>query len=390
MKSLVFSADELYKCSLQSERRNLHLTKESFTEKSKDLIKKITDGLYNFSFKEKNSFYVNSQIDKFEFFFQNLVLRNIYKNIKTLYKLTQSNRDEIISQIQILLKENNYWVLKLDVKSFYESIDFHKVIDKIKKASRLNSQTIYLMEKIFTQLGKNIGIPRGISLSAIIAELFMKDFDLNVKRKDGVYYYARFVDDIIVFCNSKATQEQVKKEIEEELKKLGLKLNKEKIQIWNQSNADELTYLGYEFSHNGREIDISIADKKVKKIKTRIVRSFINYQKNNDFNLLKNRIKFLTGNITLEKTDLERINVGIFYNYKLISENGKRKIRELDCFYQKILNCKSGKLGVFLSRNLLHGQKKRLKSYSFLFGFENKVRHSFSFQEMKEIKRCWL
>lgn len=390
MKSLVFSADELYKCSLQSERRNLHLTKELFTEKSKDLIKKLTDGLYDFSFKEKNLFYVNSQLDKFEFFFQNLVLRNIYKNIKTLYKLTQSNRDEIVSQIHTLLKEKNYWILKLDLKSFYESINFCKVIEKLKKTCRLNSQTIFLLEKIFTQLENNVGVPRGISVSAIIAELFMKDFDLNVKRKDGVYYYARFVDDMIIFCSSKETQEKVKKEIEEELKKMGLELNDKKIQIWDNSSTDELTYLGYEFSHNEKKIDISIAEKKIKKIKTRIVKSFINFVKNKNFNLLENRIKFLTGNMTLEKIDLGHVNVGIFYNYKLISEKGKQKLRGLDCFYQKILNCKSGKLGVSLSRRLLYGQKKRLKHYSFLFGFENKVRHSFSFQEMNEIKRCWL
>lgn len=43
------------------------------------------------------------------------------------------------------------------------------------------------------------GLPRGLSISSVMSELYMKYFDLRIRRLEGVYYYARFVDDIVVF-----------------------------------------------------------------------------------------------------------------------------------------------------------------------------------------------
>ena len=146
MKSLVFSIDELYKCSTQSERRNLVLTEEKFKEKTQLLVDSLLNNTYVFSFKQCGKIFINSHTDKINYLFQNLVLRKIYRNIETIYKLTQSNRDKIISQIEILLKEKcPYWILKLDIKSFYESIDKQKIIDDLKKGYRLNSQTLNLV-----------------------------------------------------------------------------------------------------------------------------------------------------------------------------------------------------------------------------------------------------
>ena len=400
MKSLVFSVDELYKCSTQSERRNYHLTKELFEEKTNLLMEKITSGLYTFSFKQDKCFFINSQTSKFDFLFQNLVLRKIYRNIKLVYKLTQANRDDIISQIQVLLGEKSpYWILKLDLKSFYESINYSEIIEKIESDCRLNSQTIFYIKKIFEGLPKESkGVPRGISVSAIFSELFMKDFDLKVKRMEGVYYYARFVDDIILFCNSSKSRDNVEQEIEKELERKKMRLNEAKRQKWENKSESELTYLGYDFSHNEKKIVTSIAEKKIKMIKTRIAKSFINYTKNKNFGLLKDRIKFLTGNIVLKKTDLESVYVGIYYNYKKIENEkkekldseGKKKLDELDLFYHKFLNCKTGKIGSVLNSNLTNMQKTILNKYSFKFGFESRVRHTFSYDNMKKIKRCWL
>ncbi|EPM56853.1 phage-related reverse transcriptase/maturase family protein, partial [Pseudomonas syringae pv. actinidiae ICMP 19103] len=39
---------------------------------------------------------------------------------------------------------------------------------------------------------------RGLALSATITEIVMQDFDNSIKELDGVFYYGRYVDDIIV------------------------------------------------------------------------------------------------------------------------------------------------------------------------------------------------
>ena len=391
MKSLVFSVEELYKCSTQSERRNYRLTREFFEAKFRNIIQSFVDGTFNFSFKKKGKVFSNSKINKYEYLFQDLILRKIYKNTRTIYNLSQANRDKIISQIKILLEENNpYWVLKLDLKSFYESINREEIFQKIKSDYRLNRQTLNLVEKIFSlpEFENLNGVPRGLCISSILSELYMKRFDIEVKRISGVYYYARFVDDIILFCNSHSARENAEKEIYSLLEDLKLKLNLGKIQKWNATSEECLVYLGYAFSHERKKLIISIAQNKVNKIKTRIVKSFVNFTKNQDYHLLKQRIKFLSGNIVLKrKTSLSPIFVGIFYNYKMI--NNFTALKEIDSFYQKIIKSKNGKLGSKLNTLLSETQLKELGKYSFAFGHEKKVRHYFSTDDMKKIVRCW-
>lgn len=391
MKSLVFSIDELYKCSTQSERRNLGLTEEKFKEKTQLLVDSLLNNTYVFSFKRCGKIFINSHTDKINYLFQNLVLRKIYRNIETIYKLTQSNRDKIISQIEILLKEKcPYWILKLDIKSFYESIDKQKIIDDLKKGYRLNSQTLNLVENVLnnSSLSSVSGLPRGLCISSIMSEQYLKKFDLEIKRIDGVYYYARFVDDIIIFCISEKARNETENKIGLLFNDLKLRVNTKKIQKWDLNSSDSLSYLGYEFKHDGNDLLITIALKKINKIKTRIVKSFLNFSKDQDFQLLKKRIKFLTGNMVLcEKKKLSHILVGIHYNYKKITDLGA--LSELDDFYRNILKCRVGKLGSCLKASISRRQRKELFKYSFKFGFEKKVRHYFSSNDVTEITRCW-
>ncbi len=64
--------------------------------------------------------------------FDDFILRKINHNIKRIYKVKQSNRNTIISQIYNLLKENSKcYIYRLDIHSFYESIDRTKILQKI-------------------------------------------------------------------------------------------------------------------------------------------------------------------------------------------------------------------------------------------------------------------
>ena len=101
------------------------------------------------------------------------------------------------------------WVIRLDIKHFYESIDRKRQMERFIEDGRLNFQSIYLLKSLFEEpvIASMNGLPRGLSISSAISELYMKYFDLDVRRQDGVYFYARFVDDIIVFCNSQKSQE---------------------------------------------------------------------------------------------------------------------------------------------------------------------------------------
>lgn len=162
----------------------------------------------------------------------------------------------------------------------------------------------------------------------------------------------------------------------------------------------KFSYLGYSFSlkkigknrKQKNELLVSIAENKVEVIKTKLTKVFVRFIHDENYDMLVNRIKYLTGNFTVGNVaDLTPIKSGIYFNYKMISESEKeRQLRELNLYYNKMLHCKKGRFGYKLSSLLSKEQKKRLSKYSFYFGFENHVSHYFHSKLLCEIKKCWL
>jgi hypothetical protein len=356
-----------------------------------ELGSSLLDGTYQFQIRRKDDLFLNGRgKSDFGYICQNLILRKIYYNIKRIYSVGQSDRNTIVRQMKILLNENvNMWVVRLDVKHFYESIDRCRILKKLEEDARLSYQTISLLQCLFSNpvVVAESGLPRGLGISAAMSELYMKYFDLEMKRVEGVYYYARYVDDVIVFCSTEQSANKVWECAKDGLGRLGLEMNEEKSYKWNPyQDVGNLTYLGYTFRKDGKRLIVSIAEKKQKVIKTRLVKSFVRFAKDRDFELLKMRIKFLTGNFSLFQADtLMPIKVGIYFNYKLATNIDS--LDELDRFYQRLLHCRNGKLGSKV--NLSKSDLKAIEKYSFRFGYKNHVNHHFTIDQMTKITNCW-
>lgn len=392
MYSQSFSAKSLYACTTQAERRNSGLKKDELIEAiGNEVGDTIVEGTYRFRIKQVWDMYLNGRKKKdFDYLCQNLILRKLHDNIKAIYKVQQADRNNIVRQMKILLSESvDMWVVRLDVRHFYESINREKLITKLVEDARLSYPSITLLQSLFKDpvVTSGAGLPRGLGVSAAMSELYMKYFDLSIRRVEGVYYYARFVDDIIVFCSSERSRDLVWEEAKTGLSDLGLDLNVDKSYTWcPNSRGVELIYLGYAFKKRGDIVDISIADKKIKVIKTRLTKSFVRFAKDHNINLLKLRIKFLTGNFTLYQSDtLLPIKVGIFFNYKLATNI--ECLDELDKYYQRLLHCRAGKLGSRIA--LTKTELKDLEKYSFRFGYTNHVNHHFTNDQMVMITNCW-
>lgn len=392
MYSQSYTPLELYRCATQAERRNSGLKKEELIEAiGVELGSSIAEGTYRFQIKPCWDLYLNGQAKKTTAYLcQNLVLRKLHKNIKRIYAVQQADRNTIVNQMKLLLAENvEMRVIRLDVRHFYESIDRKRILSKLIDDARLNYHSLTLLQSLFNDpiIAVGAGLPRGLGISAVLSELYMKYFDLDFKKIEGVYYYARFVDDIIVFCSSEASKELAWKYAGEELAKIGLQLNEEKSYSLdpNQSGA-EFTYLGYTFKKMGNRLNVTIAQKKLNAIKTRLTKTFVRYSKDHDFNLLKLRIKFLTGNFTLYNPHtLLPIKVGIFFNYKMA--NDVSALKDLDIYYQRLLHCRTGRLGGAIALTKPH--VKELEKYSFCFGYYHHVNHHFTPDQMARIANCW-
>lgn len=395
MYSQSFSPLNLYSCTTQAERRNSGLGKEEFVQKVESCIgDSIDNGTFQFQIKTLGDLYLNGHPKKsIEYLCQDLVLRKLYNNIKRIYGVEQANRNLIVKQVVSLLKEESMkWVVRLDVHHFYESINRKILMERFIEDGRLTYQSIRLLEKLFLhpKIASEIGLPRGFSISSVMSELYMKYFDLEIRRMEGVFFYARFVDDMIVFCSNEAAQNNVWANVPKMLSEIDLNLNLDKSYKWNnRQSAVKLTYLGYTFSAKEKnDIEVSIAEKKIDLIRTRITRSFVRFAKDGNFDKLKNRVKFLTGNFTLyNQSSLLPVKVGIYFNYNMTTD--KTALYDLDKYYQRLLHCKNGKLGSKLDAKMSATQRALLSKYSFVFGFERHVNHHFTSAMLADITSCW-
>ncbi len=402
MHSQSYTAKELAKCASCTEMHDLEYANrdELENELQEQLIPLIESDGFRMDWECVRELCVNSKRDDKQYLYQNLLVRKICKNVGGIYKVKQANRNAIIRQVRSLMKAPcELYVLRLDIHHFYESIDGAKLIEQLKVDGKVNAQTIVYIEQIFDSAGALgiTGLPKGVGVSAVFSEMAMKHFDYSINRLEGVYYYARFVDDMILFCNSQDVMETAYVSIKATLQEMGLGLNEIKTNKWIQNSTARscsigaLEYLGYSFARKGIDgaLQVSIAKNKIKKIKTRIVRSFVAYMRHPDYTVLHKRMRYLSGNLKINVSNSVLPQcVGLYYNYRYIDENSP-SLNELQAFYQNLLHCKKGRLGMALLRNLSPVEYVALCRCSFVQGFRQKISHSFTRSEIKQITRIW-
>lgn len=399
-----FNYQELSKYLKRGELVHNGLETEDIESEILAIEEQILVESFSFDIKSNNDYYwVESLSEK-------LLLRKLNDNIKRIYKNEQANRKFIIQQVKTLLKEDApFWIIKTDIKSFYESIDREKIFRKLKNDAMLSYYSFFLLRKIFENTASN-GLPRGLNISSSLSEIYMRKFDEKIQMYEAVYYYARFVDDIIIFLNNKEKALELYHKLNNIISDLGLSLqiNEDKTELIDGKDFkilkkkyngkpvhNNIEYLGYKFSleipvaKNKKGIlSISIADKKIKKIKTRLVKSYVDFCLTNDFTLLKKRILFLTGNYAINKSSEGSVlKAGIYFNYSHI--NNFEVLKELNKFHRKIIYSKRGSLGAKLNAKIATGQRDILKKYCFIEGFKKKTFNSFTFEEMGKITKRW-
>lgn len=332
------------------------------------------------------------------------LLKRFNITFKTINSLKQANRNEIVSSIVALIKDKRpYSIIRLDIKNFYESVDRDTIFKNLQQDIAYSRSTIEILEKWFDCFDRSnvSGLPRGLNVSASLSEYYLRDFDKNVQGIEGVFYYARFVDDIIVFTTG--IPEKVIIEVETYLpnelkfhesnkKKAVLTIPKE-----NKANNEKLKfdYLGYEFFININKKELStkvdFSKEKIKGIKTKIVKSFLDFKKNDDFSLLKSRICFLTHNYYIyNKYRDTKIRSGIYYNYPFITNPENCMLNDLDRFLEELLFSSSSCRRILGSMHSLSNQQRNiLVKMRFSNGYIDKRFYKFNYRRMMQIKKCW-
>lgn len=388
-----FSVSELLKLLRGSELAKYEMGMEELVDSLQKACEKIANGLPIFGIVVSNGICSVSSLA------ETLIIRKLYDNIWKIYKERQSNREVIVRQIEVLMGEKvPYWIFRSDISKFYESIDRNRLFDKLRDDGVLSSWSIKLIQEIFSHLDSinYRGLPKGIAISAILSELYLRQFDRFAKRFEGAYYYARFVDDFILFFASKEYLRAFEGQLSSESRAVlrGLSLNEKKTITRSREDlmleGKSIDFLGYNFglcpSCNSVVVKISLS--KLKKIKSKLALSFLNYYQYGDFLLLVNRIKFLTGNFHLRRNrEGTSLRAGIYYNYQNI--NDFTGLIELDQVLRYLTHARKLRISSNSRFRLSGAQVGTLSKYSFAHGYKLRVLHMFSFQELSKITSVW-
>jgi retron-type reverse transcriptase len=162
------------------------------------------------------------------------------------------------------------YVLKCDISKYFQSID-HEVLMSIVAGKIRCADTQWLIEEIicsridksqityfpgddlFTPSTRERGIPIGNLSSQFFSNLYLDGMDHFIKETLNCHRYVRYVDNFVVLDDSKQRLREIKKEIEDYLVGLRLKLNPRKSRIHRVK--DGIRFLGYRVFPTHRLLD---------------------------------------------------------------------------------------------------------------------------------------
>lgn len=380
--------------------------KQGKKQKLLELLGSISDNINRPSFKielstaEARGKAIYMLADTPENYFLN---KQLQYNFRKTYKVKQSNRFQIVDQVASLLEDKfPKYIIRTDLKSFYESVPVDEILNKIHEDNLLSPMSKRFVRQIIKEYkdlsGNTHGIPRGIGISAYLSELYLRKIDNEIKNATNLLYYQRYVDDIIaIFFPETVKNHPVNylQTIEEPIKANGLELNtsegktKEVDLTTIEKKTETLDYLGYRYvvdnnsNWQGKKLRIELTDRKINRFKQKIDLSIEVFKdqalhdKKRASKLLKSRIVFLTSNTRLTNNK-GHILTGVYFSNRLLDPNASQ-LKDLDTYLASSID----------SLDLTDKQKTKLKSFTFISGFKSKRFVKFSTAELSLIMKAW-
>lgn len=317
-------------------------------------------------------------------------IKQIQRNISKLYKVRQSNRHFIVSQLREFLSDRfPKYVLRTDIAEFYESIPRHGLLESLAAESLLTPASTRLLKQLLWEYNRlsctSDGIPRGIGVSAYLAELYMRRFDARIRALPSLVYYARYVDDIVMIYVPEpgGDESTLQKRVEDTFRETGLKQNITKTQLIKVDGSSEkkLDYLGYRFLFGNGKIKLDLTPQKLCRYRKRIELTITRYlacqpeRESRGRKVLIDRLRYLTGNTRLVNNK-RHAYVGIYFSHSMISSS--KSLCRLDSY----LKYKASQIQDKHVRD-------RVLRFSFVQGYESCTYHRFTSTELTRIVEAW-
>jgi RNA-directed DNA polymerase len=162
------------------------------------------------------------------------------------------------------------WVVDIDIRAFFDSVPHDLLLKAVSHHTDERWVLLYIARWLKAPMqmpdgtlkAREVGTPQGSPISPLLANLFMHyAFDRWMDRNNPGCSFERYADDVVVHCNTEDQARQLRADIAERLKTLGLELHPDKTKIVyckdakrrGDSEHTSFDFLGYTF--RGRTVN---------------------------------------------------------------------------------------------------------------------------------------
>ncbi|SFJ98198.1 reverse transcriptase domain-containing protein [Methylophaga sulfidovorans] len=251
------------------------------------------------------------------------------------------------------LRQSQSWAYKADISAFFDNIQRAEIENLIRKKVKYRSLHNLIIKFVHTEIqadgnlariihqqgiSRGLGLRQGMPLSPYLANLYLKNFDDAVIKKN--IKMIRYADDLIAFANNKDSCHQIHDFCKQELRKVFLDIHDIDLKSKTIIAAPEqdIEFLGLSICPSNSGYEIPISQQQLGKIKTKLYElTDMNY-------CLKNGI-----NLTNIMSKLESKKIGYMDAYD--SAQNKSQLHDLlDNSYRQIIGQIFFKLGINIDK----------------------------------------
>lgn len=200
------------------------------------------------------------------------------------------------------------YVIKLDAKKYYPNINKHKLIELVRGKYK-GEAALRLFEKVIKsyQPESELGVSIGALTSQNNGNFYLTPFDYFVLQILGVKYFARYVDDMVIICESKKKAAEWIPKMKDFAAQFGITFGK--VEVFPIA-ARRIDFCGYAVSKNSNRLRKTTAMRFVRKLNDFDKRPAINgmYERNSVCSYL-GMLKYCDSNNLLKQLKNEHSEV---------------------------------------------------------------------------------
>lgn len=184
---------------------------------------------------------------------------------------------EAIEQVILYMNEGWNYVIDLDIKDFFDTIN-HAILLELLKRTIDDKQLLVLIKrylKIYIFCGRKIiqthrGVAQGGPISSLLGNIVLNELDWYLN--DMGWRFVRYADDVVIFCKTIDEAQQILDKVKLFLyKQLHLDINAEKTKILK---SEDLEYLGMAFKKEEYDYKLVLNDRIKERMREKLHKCF--------------------------------------------------------------------------------------------------------------------